>query len=79
VIVDTAADALPRAVLAATRSGHVRIGRLIGGLFLAPAELPGLLRLAQRYRAANSSLTVLARLGMRAPPGMADAAGAPLA
>jgi len=76
VIVDTAADTLPRAVLAATRSGHLRIGRLIGGLMLAPAELAGLLRLAQRYRAANRSLELLARVGLRAPPGTADAADA---
>jgi hypothetical protein len=43
---------------------------------LAPAELAGLLRLAQRYRAANRSLELLARVGMRAPPGTADAADA---
>ena len=67
VIVDTAGDALPAAVLAATRSGRVHIGRLIGALALAPAQIPGLLRLAQRYRAASRSLAALARVGPQAP------------
>jgi len=59
-IVDTAADALPRAVLAASESGHIRIWRLMGGLALAPAELAALFRLAQRYRAAMRSLAAIA-------------------
>ena len=56
VIVDTAADVLPRAVVAASRMGRVRFGRLIGGLILAPREIVGLIRLAQRYRIAMRSL-----------------------
>jgi hypothetical protein len=56
VIVDTAADFLPRAVVAASRAGRVRFGRLIGGLILAPREIAALLRLAKRYRIAMRSL-----------------------
>jgi adenosylhomocysteine nucleosidase len=61
VIVDTAADVLPRAVVAASLGGQVRIWRLIGGLALAPGELAALIRLASRYRAATRSLTAVAR------------------
>jgi adenosylhomocysteine nucleosidase len=61
VIVDTAEDVLPRAVVAASQGGQVRIWRLIGGLALAPAELFALIRLASRYRAATRSLTLVAR------------------
>ena len=56
VIVDTAADVLPRAVVAASRAGRVRIACLIGGLILAPREIGALIRLAQRYRIAMRSL-----------------------
>ena len=56
VIVDTAADTLPRAVVNASRLGRVQIGRLIAGLILAPAEIAALIRLARRYRIAMRSL-----------------------
>jgi adenosylhomocysteine nucleosidase len=56
VIADTAYDMLPRAVVAASRAGRVQFARLIGGLILAPREIPSLLRLAQRYRVAMRSL-----------------------
>ena len=56
VIVDTAADRLPRAVVAASRAGKVQFARLIGGLILAPREIVALVRLAQRYRIAMRSL-----------------------
>jgi adenosylhomocysteine nucleosidase len=59
VIVDTAADKLPRAVVAASRAGRVKFGRLIAGLVLAPGEIAGLLRLAQRYRVAMRSLRAI--------------------
>jgi adenosylhomocysteine nucleosidase len=59
VIVDTAADALPRAVVAASRAGRVRFTRLIGGLIVAPREIISLLRLAQRYRIAMHSLRLI--------------------
>ena len=64
VIVDSAADALPRAVTAAANSqGHLNIWRLIGTLAREPAELAPLLRLARRYRAANRSMAAVARVG----------------
>jgi adenosylhomocysteine nucleosidase len=60
VIVDTAADVLPRAVVAASRAGPLSLRRLLGGLALAPLELVPLIRLAQRYRAATRSLAAVA-------------------
>ncbi len=59
VIVDTAYDVLPRAVVAASRAGRVRLARLVGGLILAPREITSLIRLAQRYRIAMRSLRVI--------------------
>jgi adenosylhomocysteine nucleosidase len=68
VVVDSAADVLPRAVTAAAdQEGHLQIWRLIGTLALAPNELAPLLRLARRYRAANRSLAAIARMGSLAP------------
>lgn len=65
VIVDAAADTLPRAVTAAAdNEGHLRIGRLLGALARTPGELPALIRLGQRYRAANRSLAAVARAGL---------------
>jgi hypothetical protein len=64
VIVDTAADILPRAVMAATRSaGRLQIARLIASLALAPGDLAALIRLLPRYRAASRSLRAVARAG----------------
>jgi adenosylhomocysteine nucleosidase len=60
VIVDTAVDALPRAVRAASRTGQVSLRRLVGGIALAPLDLVALIRLAQRYRAATRSLAAVA-------------------
>jgi adenosylhomocysteine nucleosidase len=60
VIVDTAADVLPRAVVAASHEGQVNIRRLIGGLAVAPLDLNALIRLARAYRAATRSLAVVA-------------------
>ena len=60
VIVDTAADVLPRAVVAASREGRVDIRRLIGGLAVAPLDLIALIRLARAYRAATRSLAAAA-------------------
>jgi adenosylhomocysteine nucleosidase len=59
VIVDTAADRLPRAVVNASGAGRLRIGRLLAGLVVAPAEIAGLIRLTQRYRIAIRSLRVI--------------------
>jgi adenosylhomocysteine nucleosidase len=61
VIVDTAADVLPRAVLAASRAGQVRVWPLLGGLAVAPLDVVALIRLAQRYRKAIRSLAAVAR------------------
>jgi adenosylhomocysteine nucleosidase len=64
VIVDSAEDALPRAVTAAADSeGHLQVWRLMGALARAPGDLPPLMRLARRYRAANRSLAAIARVG----------------
>jgi hypothetical protein len=62
VIVDTAADRLPRAVVAASRAGRVRFACLIGGLILAPQEIAPLIRLSQRYRIAMLSLHAIGPL-----------------
>jgi adenosylhomocysteine nucleosidase len=59
VIVDTAADKLPRAVVNASRAGRVHIGRLVAGLVVAPGEIVALIRLAQRYRIAIRSLRAI--------------------
>jgi adenosylhomocysteine nucleosidase len=61
VIVDGAADALPRAVTAATQGGTLSLLRLMGGLAAAPGDLAGLIRLARRYRVATRSLAAVAR------------------
>jgi len=63
VIVDTAYDTLPSAVVAASRSGQVQIWRLIRALALAPTDLMALVGLARRYRNARRSLTAVARAG----------------
>jgi adenosylhomocysteine nucleosidase len=60
VIVDTAADVLPRAVMAASRGGQVNFRRLIGGLAVAPLDVIALIRLARAYRAATRSLAAVA-------------------
>jgi adenosylhomocysteine nucleosidase len=67
VIVDTAADVLPRAVVAASRAGRVRMVRLIAGLLLAPGQIKPLMRLSQRYRTALRSLRDIAEAGVLAP------------
>jgi adenosylhomocysteine nucleosidase len=60
VIVDTAADALPRTIVASSREGQVDIRRLIRGIAAAPWDLIALIRLARRYRSAIRSLHVVA-------------------
>ncbi len=63
VIIDTAQDALPRAAVAATRSGQLRIWRLIASVARAPGEIAALLRIARRYRVATRSLAAVASAG----------------
>jgi hypothetical protein len=67
VIVDTAADMLPHAVVAASQGGRVRIWRLLGGLALAPVEFAPLIRLARRYRTASRSLAAVGRAVLLTP------------
>jgi adenosylhomocysteine nucleosidase len=59
VIVDTASDRLPRAVVAASRAGRLQFGRLIAGLAVAPGDIAALMRLAQRHRIAMRSLRAI--------------------
>ncbi len=66
-IVDTAADPLPQAVLAASRAGQVRIWRLARELALAPSEIKPLLSLVGRYWAAKRTLRSVARAGLAGP------------
>ncbi len=75
VIVDSAGDALPRAVAAAAdREGHLHMWRLLGALAREPSDLKPLIRLGRRYRAASRSLAAIARLGSLAPYAFAPAA-----
>ena len=63
VIVDTASDTLPAAVIAASSGGQLRMGRLIAGLLRAPADVAPLIRLSARYRIASRVLADVARPG----------------
>ena len=67
-IVDAAGDTLPRAVVAASRGGRLRLATLAAGIVRSPAELVSLIGLARRYRAARASLTAVARAGLAAAP-----------
>jgi adenosylhomocysteine nucleosidase len=60
VIVDTAADVLPRAIMAASGEGQVHIRRLIRGLAAAPLDLIAVIRLARQYRSATRALAAVA-------------------
>jgi adenosylhomocysteine nucleosidase len=67
VIVDSALDALPRAVSAAAdAAGQLHIWRLLGALALAPGDLGSLVRLAKCYRAAGRALASVADRGLLA-------------
>jgi adenosylhomocysteine nucleosidase len=61
VIVDTAQDALPKSVMAASDSGQLQLWRLIGALALAPTDVVGVIRLARRFRVAHRSLRAVAQ------------------
>jgi hypothetical protein len=61
---------VPRAVVAASRSGRVQIGRLLLGLAGAPGQVVELLKLAGRYRVALSVLRAVARSGSLTPGAM---------
>jgi adenosylhomocysteine nucleosidase len=62
-IVDTAGDAIPETVLAASNDGNLRISRLILGSARSPLQLLSLARLAQRYRRAIAALAAVAGTG----------------
>lgn len=66
VIVDTAADELPAAVLAASGGGQLRIGRLLAGLMRTPGDVGALVRLSARYRVASRVLAAIACPGSAA-------------
>lgn len=61
VIVDTTADELPPAVIAASGGGQLRIARLLAGLVRAPGDVGSLIRLSARYRIASRVLSTVAR------------------
>ena len=68
VVIDSATDALPLSVIQATGAyGDVSLPRLVAGLVSAPADLPTLMRLPQRYRAALRALRALAQLDLGLP------------
>jgi len=69
VVVDRAADELPRALEELTGpSGEVSVGRLIAHLLGAPSGVGPVLRLARRYRAARRALRDIARAGALIAP-----------
>ena len=63
VVVDTARDAVPAAVMASSADGQIHVARLILSLLRTPRDLQQLLRLARRYRSATRALTAVARSG----------------
>lgn len=63
VIVDTATDELPAALIAASGGGPLRIGRLLAGLLRAPRDAAALIRLSARYRIATRVLAAVGRPG----------------
>jgi adenosylhomocysteine nucleosidase len=68
VIVDSAADDLPRAVTAAADgAGQLQLWRLLAVLARSPSDLAPLVRLAWRYRAASRSLAAAAPAVSLAP------------
>jgi adenosylhomocysteine nucleosidase len=60
VITDTADDSLPTAVLTAMREKKLRYAGVLGGVLMTPREIPDVVRLAWRYRAAHRTLRHLA-------------------
>jgi adenosylhomocysteine nucleosidase len=60
VIVDTAADELPAAVIDASSGGRLHVGRFIGGLLRAPGGVGAVIRLSARYRIARRVLATIA-------------------
>jgi adenosylhomocysteine nucleosidase len=76
VIVDTAADELPPAVIAASGGGRLQIGRLLAGLVSVPRDVVPLIRLSARYRIATRVLADVARPGSAARRALVGGSGA---
>ena len=76
VIVDTAADELPPAVIAASGGGRLRIGRLLAGLVRAPGDVRSLVRLSARYRIASRVLSAVAHADSASRRALAGGPGA---
>jgi adenosylhomocysteine nucleosidase len=76
-IVDTAADEVPQALVAAAAVGakRVPVRRLIGALARTPEDILPVLRLAGRYRAASRALAAAASSGALVPPIMNTPSG----
>jgi adenosylhomocysteine nucleosidase len=74
VVVDTASDRLPEAVVSATRDGRVGLLRLAHAVLRSPRQLAELAHLAGRYRHAVRSLAAVARSGALAPVAFGRAA-----
>ncbi len=75
VIADAAGDALPPAVVAATRDGQVRLLPLLFGIARSPRQIAPLLRLARGFYRATLTLAAVAGTGALAP--LAYAAASP--
>ena len=78
VIVDTASDELPAAVIAASGGGQLRMRTLLAGLLRAPGEVGPLIRLSARYRIARRVLAIVARPGSAARRALVDGPEAPI-
>jgi adenosylhomocysteine nucleosidase len=76
VIVDTASDQLPAAVIAASGGGQLRLGRLLAALLRAPADIAGLIRLSARYRVATRVLAAVVAPGSAARGALVGGAAA---
>lgn len=75
VIVDTAADNLaPAMVAAVAEPGPGTIARLLGALAREPGELPNLIRVVRHFAAARRALVMVARSGALTPPSLAAGA-----
>ena len=67
-IADTGLDGLPRSLIAAAAAGgDMPMGRVLGALVRAPADLPAFIRLVRQYVAASRALRIVARSGALAP------------
>lgn len=79
VIVDTSADELPEAALAAVESGKMRLRPMFLALIRRPRDIAPMMRLASRYRAARQALVDVARTGVLAPLSFAAATASRIA